>query len=130
MQRWLFKTEPTDYSLADLAREKQTVWSGVSNAMARIHLRKVVRGDPILIYHTGKEKSIVGVMKALADSIENGADVTVEVVFVKEFASPVSLALIRSRKEFAEWDLVRNSRLSVMPVTSENWKLIEQLAGE
>lgn len=128
MQHWLFKTEPSAYSIDNLARDKQTRWDGVSNAMARIHLRKVRKGDRIFIYHTGQEKSVVGIMKALADAELDDKDVTVQVAYIKKFTSPVSLATIREMPEFAQWDLVRNSRLSVMPVSPEIWRLIEQLA--
>jgi predicted RNA-binding protein with PUA-like domain len=134
MQRWLFKSEPSDYSISDLKRNRRTIWSGIRNAMARIHLRSVARGDLILFYHTGEEKAVVGVMKAIrgpkADpASEDEKAVAVEVAFVKAFATPVTLAAIKADPVFAEFDLVRQTRLSVMPVSEKHWRRIEQLAG-
>lgn len=130
MQHWLFKTEPSDFSIDDLSRDRKTTWDGVSNAMARIHLRNVKKGDRIFIYHTGKEKSVVGIAKAAADADLQDKDVTVQVAFDTKFTSPVTLSTIRGRNEFAHWDLVRNSRLSVMPVSQEIWAEIMQLSGK
>ncbi len=133
MSRWLFKSEPSEYSLADLIRDGRTIWEGVSNALARIHLRSVKAGDRILFYHTGKEKSIVGEMVAAADArlahtSDDPDDMVVEVTAPKAFAIPVPLAAIRSNLEFRDFDLVRNSRLAVMPVSVRHWRMIEQLA--
>lgn len=135
MQRWLFKSEPSCYSIADLERDSQTVWNGISNAMARIHLRRVEPGDLILFYHTGNVRAVVGVMKANsgpmpdADSDDEKA-VAVQVSYIKAFREPVSLDQIRKEKEFATSDLLRQTRLSVLPVTEKQWQRIEQLAGE
>jgi predicted RNA-binding protein with PUA-like domain len=135
MQYWLFKTEPTAYSLADLKREKKALWTGVRNAMARIHLRNVRRGDKILLYHTGSEKAIVGVTKAVSGpqpdaTNDDPKSVAVEVEFLKEFAKPVTLSQIKKDRAFSQFGLVRNSRLSVMPVSEKEWRQIEQLTGE
>src|SRR3954468_260058 len=97
MQRWLFKSEPSAYSIADLKREGQTTWNGIRNAMARIHLRAVSRGDLILFYHTGSEKAVVGIMKAVSDckkdpDSDDPKAVAVEVMLSQVFATPVTLA--------------------------------------
>jgi predicted RNA-binding protein with PUA-like domain len=134
MALWLFKSEPSEYSLSDLMRDRRTTWDGISNALARIHLRAVKAGDRILFYHTGKEKAIVGEMVAATDAHRSQIsgdpkDVVVEVTAPKAFAMPVPLASIRKRPEFRDFDLVRNSRLSVMPVSERHWRLIEQLSA-
>ena len=123
MARWLFKQEPSCYSYADLERDGQTTWDGVSNALALIHLRKVRRGDRILLYHSGKEKAVVGEMKAIA-----AKDGMIEVAPVRRLERPVTLAELKSRRELANWELIRISRLSVMPVSDEQWRLIESLS--
>jgi predicted RNA-binding protein with PUA-like domain len=123
---WLFKTEPSDYSFVRLTREKRTLWTGVRNALALLHLRKVRKGDPILIYHTGKEKSVVGVAKALADA----KDDAVAVAAARALANPVPLSAIRADPAFRDFGLVRISRLAVMPVSEAEWKAILRLAGE
>lgn len=133
MARWLFKEEPDHYSYADLERDGSAVWDGVSNALARKHLRQVKSGDRILYYHTGKEKAIVGEMRASRDAFadpkgEDANAVAVEVQPVKRWNKPVALSQIKADKAFADWELVRISRLSVMPVSEAQWKRLEELA--
>ena len=130
---WLFKEEPTHYSYAELARDGKTTWTGVRNAVAQKHLRSVRKGDRIFFYHTGDEKSVVGVMKAAADAAPDPGDETgklyaVDVMPVRPLARPVTLKEIKADKFFAEFALVRVSRLSVMPVTDEQWERIEGLS--
>lgn len=132
MARWLFKEEPTHYSFADLQRDKRATWTGVSNALARQHLRLVKKGDRVLYYHTGKEKAIVGEMKVVTgpkpdpDSDDPKA-VVVEVAPVRAFVRAVSLATIKADEALADWELVRLPRLSVMPVTESQWRRVEEL---
>ena len=135
MAYWLFKEEPSHYSFDDLVRDKKTVWSGVANNLALKHLRAVKKGDRVFYYHTGDEKAVVGVMEvikgAYADPEEN--DDRLVVVHVKplaRLARPVTLAEIKSNPQLAHLPLVRISRLSVMPVTPEEWAEIERMAGE
>ncbi len=123
MTRWLFKEEPNCYSYANLERDKKAVWEGVTNALALKNLRQVRVGDQIVLYHTGKEKAVVGVMKAVA-----AKDGLVTVAPVRRLKRPVTLAELKSRKELASWELIRISRLSVMPVSDEQWQLIQTLA--
>ncbi|HEY7311797.1 MAG TPA: EVE domain-containing protein [Gemmataceae bacterium] len=134
MAFWLFKEEPTHYNFAQLQEEGRTVWDGVSNALARQHLRNVRRGDRVFCYHTGKEKAIVGVMRAVSDArIDPNADdpkeVLVDVEAVKLLPHPVSLARIKGDPQLADWDLVRLPRLSVMPVTEAQWRRVEELGA-
>ncbi|HYH66223.1 MAG TPA: EVE domain-containing protein [Urbifossiella sp.] len=134
MAFWLFKVEPGCYSYADLTRDKKTNWDGVSNAAAQKNLRAVAKGDRVFLYHTGDEKSVVGVMEVTVGPTpdpgdEAGKKVFVTVKPVKELAAPVSLATIKADPAFAGWDLVRLPRLSVMPVSAEQWARVEELAG-
>ena len=115
--KWLFKTEPTDYSFERLAKDRKTVWTGVKNALALQHLRKVKKGDEIAIYHTGSEKSVVGIARATADAKGDA----VELAPVKA-VTPRSLAAIKADPRFKDFPLVTFGRLSVMPVPDELWK--------
>src|ERR1700742_5192275 len=123
---WLFKEEPTHYGFDAFVKDKKTVWSGVKNPLAQKHLRSVEKGDRILYYHTGDEKSVVGVAKALGDAYPDPADAagkahSVEVEPVKKLAHPVTLKAIKADPWCKDFDLVRISRLSVMPVTDAQW---------
>lgn len=124
MARWLFKEEPSCYSYADLERDKKAVWDGVTNALALKNLRQVKVGDQVFLYHTGKEKAVIGEMKAIA-----AKDGVVTVAPVRRLKRPVTLAELKSRKELASWELIRISRLSVMPVSDDQWQLIQTLAA-
>jgi predicted RNA-binding protein with PUA-like domain len=119
--RWLFKTEPSDYSFEQLVKEKRTAWTGVKNALALGHLRAVRKGDEIAIYHTGDVKAVVGVAKAAADAKGDA----VEVVPVRS-AGPLTLAAIKADPLFKDLALVRMGRLSVMPVPDELWELLTE----
>jgi predicted RNA-binding protein with PUA-like domain len=127
---WLFKEEPANYNFDALVKDKKTVWSGVKNPVAQKHLHAVQKGDRIFYYHTGNEKAIVGIAKALADAYPDPNDASgkfavVDVGPVKKLARPVTLAEIKADPSFATFALVRISRLSVMPVTDAEWKRIE-----
>jgi len=131
---WLFKEEPENYSFDSLVKDTRTVWSGVRNPVAQQHLHAVKRGDRIFYYHTGKEKAIVGIAKALGDSYPDPADRTgkhavVEVGPVRKLRRPVTLAEIKADATFKTCPLVRISRLSVMPMTDAEWTRIQQMAG-
>jgi predicted RNA-binding protein with PUA-like domain len=130
MGRWLFKEEPDEYSFGDLERDGEVVWSGVKNPLAQKHLRAVAVGDEIFFYHTGTEKAVVGVMRVSAGPEPDPSDdsrVVVRVKPVRRLANPVPLSLIKADPMFAEWELVRITRLSVMPVPDGIWKRIEEL---
>jgi predicted RNA-binding protein with PUA-like domain len=131
---FLFKTEPSTYSYQDLTRDKRSVWDGVKNPVALKHLRTVSKGDRVLIYHTGDEKAVVGVMKAASDAYPDPKDKSgklhaVDVVPERKLSNPVTLKAIKADSRFADFALVRMSRLSVMPVTEAQWKAIEKMAG-
>jgi predicted RNA-binding protein with PUA-like domain len=130
---WLFKEEPTHYSYDSLVKDGKTTWTGVRNPLAQKHLRSVAKGDRIFFYHTGSEKSVVGIMKAIGPAYPDPADKSgklyaVDVEPVKKLAQPVTLAAIKADKAFASFPLVRMSRLSVMPVTEEEWARIEKMS--
>jgi predicted RNA-binding protein with PUA-like domain len=130
---WLFKEEPDHYSYDDLARDRRTSWTGVRNPLAQKHLRSVEKGDRIFFYHTGAQKAVVGIAKALGAAYPDPADKTgrlhaVDVGPVRKLATPVTLASIKADKSFASFPLVRMARLSVMPVTDDEWDRIENMA--
>ena len=130
---WLFKEEPSNYSFDALVKDKKTVWSGVKNPLAQKHLRSVKKGDAIFYYHTGDEKSVIGIARAMGDAYADPNDKTgkaavVDVAPVKKLARPVTLAEIKADPAFKDFALVRISRLSVMPVSDAEWRRIEKLA--
>lgn len=131
---WLVKEEPSNYSYDDLARDGQTSWTGVRNPLAQKHLRSIRKGDRIFFYHTGNEKSVVGMARAAGNAYPDPADKTgklyaVDVEAVKKLPVPVTLAAIKADKAFASFPLVRMARLSVMPVSDDEWKRIEGMAS-
>jgi predicted RNA-binding protein with PUA-like domain len=131
-KRWLFKTEPSEYSYDDLEREKKAVWDGVNNNLALKNLREVRLGDVILIYHTGNEKAVVGIAEAVSEPYPDptGNDETQVVVNLKpkrRLAKPVTLNEIKANESLREFDLVRLPRLSVMPVTGEHWEALQEM---
>jgi predicted RNA-binding protein with PUA-like domain len=133
MNNWLFKEEPTHYSFDDFAKDKKAVWSGVRNPVAQRNLRSVKKGDRVFYYHTGDERSVVGIAKALGDAYPDPDDASgkafvVDIGPVRKLARPVTLKEIKADKAFADFPLVRISRLSVMPVTDAQWARIEKLA--
>ena len=132
--RWLFKSEPSGYSFQRLQQDKKTVWDGVKNNLALKHLCGVKKGDWILIYHTGDEKSAVGVAQALSAAYpdpgkENPKLVVVDVKPIEPLSRPVTLAEMKANPKLARFDLLRLPRLSVMPVSEEQWRIIEEMAG-
>ena len=131
---WLVKEEPTNYSFDDLTRDGRTSWTGVRNPLAQKHLRSIRKGDRIFFYHTGNEKSVVGIARAGGNAYPDPADKTarlyaVDVEPVKKLPAPVTLAAIKADKAFASFPLVRMARLSVMPVSDDEWKRIELMAS-
>jgi predicted RNA-binding protein with PUA-like domain len=134
MAQWLVKEEPEHYPYDQLVKDRQTVWAGVKNPLAQKHLRAIRKGDRIFYYHTGKEKAIVAIASAASDAYPDPKDATkksfvVDVAPVKKLARAVTLAEIKADGAFAGFPLVRMSRLSVMPVTDQEWARIEGMAG-
>jgi predicted RNA-binding protein with PUA-like domain len=127
MAHWLFKQEPSCYSFENLVADGSTTWDGVANAVAQKHLRNTKKGDRVFFYHTGNEKAVVGIMELASDPSPDPNDekmVVVSVKPVKKLKNPVTLAAIKADEDFASWELVRISRLSVMPVSDAIWKKI------
>jgi predicted RNA-binding protein with PUA-like domain len=119
---YLLKTEPTVYSFADLQRDQTTIWDGVTNPVAVKNLRGMKPGDQLVIYHTGDEKSAVGTASVV--SIETGDPKNPQIMIKvgKPIAKPVSLSEIKANKLFKESPLVRQGRLSVVPLTQEQYR--------
>jgi predicted RNA-binding protein with PUA-like domain len=131
---WIVKTEPTSYAWGDLAREGRSVWDGVRNAQALIHLRAMREGDRVLVYHSGDQKALVGLAHVARGPYADPAAgdpklVVVDLVPDRPLPKPVSLATIKADGRFGDLALVRQGRLSVMPVTATQWKALLKLAG-
>jgi predicted RNA-binding protein with PUA-like domain len=124
---YLLKTEPSEYSFADLQRDKVTVWDGVSNPVAVKNLRGMKPGDKLVIYETGDHKSAVGTASVVSVDASNPKNPAVEIKAGKRIAKPVTLGEIKSNKLFRDSPLVRIGRLSVVPLTEPQYKF---LAGD
>ena len=131
MAYWLMKSEPSSYSWDDLVRDGGTMWDGVRNNAARLHLRAMKAGDQAFFYHSMDERAVVGIMKIAGIGQPDGEDgswVKVPVEPVRPFGKPVRLAAIKAEPRLAKMELIRQSRLSVAPVREEEWKLILEMA--
>jgi len=117
--QYLLKTEPSVYSFADLEKEKSTIWDGVTNPVAVKNLRSMQRGDKLVIYHTGEEKRAVGIATVESVDTSDAKLPKVRIVVEKAIRKPRSLAEVKANKLFADSPLVRQGRLSVVPLTSE-----------
>jgi len=129
MSYWLLKTEPSTYSYDDLVRDTKTTWDGVSNNTALRNIRSMAKGDLAFIYHTGDEKTIIGIAEVISGPYpdQKAKDPRLVVIDLKpkeKLKSPVSLSAIKSLKEFSDFALVRIPRLSVVPVTAAQWKTL------
>ncbi|MCU0491778.1 MAG: EVE domain-containing protein [Chloroflexaceae bacterium] len=130
---WLLKTEPDNYNFADLERDTTTVWDGVANNAALKHMRAMQPGDMALIYHTGDERQAVGLAEVTTAAYpdpkgDNAALVVVDVTSLRRLPQPVTLAAIKADPFFADFALVRQGRLSVVPVTAEQWQRLLAMA--
>ncbi len=128
---WLVKEEPENYSFAKFLSDKTTVWAGVKNPVAQRNLKEMKKGDRVFFYHTGKEKAVVGtatVSKTAYPDPKTANLVVVELAAGKALKRPVTLAEIKADKRFKEMPLVRIPRLSVQPVTDEQWDMIEAIS--
>ncbi len=133
-QYWLLKTEPDVYSFADLVREGRTVWDGVANNVALKHIRTMQSGDLALIYHTGEERQAVGLAQVVSDPYPDPKQddprlVVVDVAPLQPLPQPITLAVIKADPFFADFALVRQGRLSVVPVTAAQWERLLAMAG-
>ena len=129
MAHWLLKSEPDCYSYDDLLRDGSTAWDGVVNALARKHLRAFTVGDTAFYYLTGTVKAVVGIASVTQVALDEAGQALVTIVPKASFDTPVTLAAIKADRGFAEWELVRNSRLSVMPVPAALWAKLMAMAG-
>jgi len=121
---YLLKTEPTVYSFADLEREKVTVWDGVTNPAAVKHLREMKTGDRLVIYETGDHKSAMGTATVVSVDAADPKNPQVKIKVGKVLAKPVTLAEVKANKLFADSPLVRQGRLSVVPLSKEQYKFL------
>ncbi|HZP22808.1 MAG TPA: EVE domain-containing protein [Terriglobales bacterium] len=121
---YLLKTEPSEYSFADLERDKQTIWDGVSNPVALKHLREMKPGERLIIYETGDHKSAVGTAEVVSVDPSDPKNPRVKIKAGKPLAKSVSLADIKANKLFADSPLVRQGRLSVVPLTAAQYKAL------
>jgi predicted RNA-binding protein with PUA-like domain len=133
--RWIVKTEPSSYSWADLERDGRTVWDGVKNAQALIHLRAMREGDQVLVYHSGDQKALVGLARVARGpypdpKLDDPKLVVIDLAAERALVRPVPLAEIKASGKFAQLALVRQGRLSVMPASAAEWKGLLGLAGE
>jgi len=126
MNYWLVKQEPSTYSYDNLEREKKTVWDGVHNNLALKHIRGMKKGDKALFYHTGEEKQAVGIIEIISDPYPNPKEsdkrfVVIDVKPVSRLKRPVTLEEMKKDLKFKDWELLKISRLSVMPVPKNLW---------
>jgi len=121
---YLLKTEPSEYSFADLQRDRETIWDGVSNPVALKHLRAMKPGERLVIYETGERKSAVGTASVLQVDATDAKNPRVKIKAGKALARAVSLAEVKANKLFADSPLVRQGRLSVVPLSKEQYKFL------
>lgn len=119
---YLLKTEPSEYSFADLSRDKETVWDGVSNPVALKNLRGMAQGDKLVVYETGSMKSAVGTASVVSVQAGDGKEPRVKIKAAQPLPRAVPLAELKAQKLFAESPLVRQGRLSVVPLTEEQYR--------
>ena len=136
MAHWLMKTEPEEFSWDDQVKRgsKGESWTGVRNFTARGHMKEMKKGDQAFFYHTGDEKQVVGIVEVIKEAYpdptdEKGVFKTLDVKAVKPVPKPVTLAAIKAEPRLKDMALVKYSRLSVQPVTAEQWKIVCHMAG-
>jgi predicted RNA-binding protein with PUA-like domain len=135
MAKWLLKSEPGTYAFADLEREGRTVWDGVRNNTAALHLKAMKKGDEALFYHSGEDRQVVGIAKIVTEHFPDKTDpagrfVAVEIAPVRQVKTPVTLAQMKAEPALADMAMIRLSRISVSPVAEAEWKTILKMAGE
>ena len=121
---YLLKTEPSEYSFADLKRDNETIWDGVSNPVALKHLRAMKPGDRLIIYETGDNKSAIGSATVISAVVSDPKNPRVKIKAGKPLPKPVTLAEIKANKLFADSPLVRQGRLSVVPLSEEQYRVL------
>jgi len=136
MNYWLAKQEPSGprgYNVLQLQKDKKTMWDGVHNNLALKHIRNMKKDDLVFFYHTGDERQVVGIMSVISNPYSNPEEenkrfVVVDVKFKKLLKTPVTLDSIKKQKKFKDWELLRISRLSVMPVPKIIWDYIIKMS--
>lgn len=135
MNYWLLKTEPETFSWSDAVQEKRSMWDGVRSYAARRHLSQMKKGDQAFLYHSGKERSIIGVVDVVSDPYQDPTAMdakgwlAIDVAAAHMLPRPISLADIKANPEFKDFFLVRQGRLSVFPVSSKQWKDLLAMAS-
>lgn len=134
MAYWLVKSEPSVYSWDQLVNEKQTCWSGIRNYAARLHMRNMKKGDEVFFYHSNEGTDIVGIAKVVKEHYPDPTTnderwEAVDIAAVKKLKNPVSLEQIKKEKSLSNMALVRISRLSLQPVTADEWETILKLSN-
>ena len=134
MAYWLIKSEPEVYSWDQLVKDKQTRWDGIRNYAARLHLRTMKKGDEIFYYHSNKGTEIIGIATVTKEAYpdptsSDPAWYAIDIKPLKKLTKPVSLEQIKKEKKLSVMSLVRISRLSVQPVTQDEWKIIMKMGG-
>ena len=135
MAYWLVKSEPSTYSFDQLQKDGNTVWDGVRNYAARIHLRSMKKGDQVFFYHSNEGTEIVGIAKVAKEAYQDPTTdddrwSAVDLKPVRKLKKPVTLETIKKDKRLANMALVRIGRLSSQPVTDKEWEVVLELAGE
>jgi predicted RNA-binding protein with PUA-like domain len=135
MAYWLVKSEPNKYAFSELQRDGKTVWDGVRNNAAALHLKAMKLGDEVLYYHSREGLEVVGVAKVVKESFLDPSDpagrfVAVELAPVRPLPKPVTLAQMKATPAVAGLEMIRQGRLSVSPVRPEEWTAILKMAGE
>ena len=136
MNYWLAKQEPSGprgYNILQLQKDKKTIWDGVHNNLALKHIRNMKKNDLVFFFHTGDERQVGGIMSVISEPYpnpkeENKRFVVVDVKFKKLLKTPVTLDTIKKQKKFKNWELLRISRLSVMPVPKIIWDEIIKMS--
>jgi predicted RNA-binding protein with PUA-like domain len=134
MKYWLVKTEPETYGWRDLEAKEEDIWDGVRNYQARNYMKEMEAGDPVLVYHSGKSREIVGLAKVSASAYPDPSDkenkgwVSVNLSAQKPLSVPVALARIKEEDALQEMALLKQSRLSVMPLTQSEFEYILKIA--
>lgn len=131
---WLLKTEPNEYSYTDLEKENIAVWDGVKNALALKNMRTMLPGEEVFIYHTGKERRIMGVAQVANTAypdpkLTDIKRLVIDIRAVRKLPEPITLAQIKQDEKFAGFELIRLPRLSIVPVLPQYWQRLLEMAG-
>ena len=129
---WLLKTEPNEYSYTDLEKEGTTVWDGVKNGLALKNMRAMLRGEEVFIYHTGKERRIMGIAQVVSTAypdpkLNEVKRLVIDIRAVRKLAEPITLAQIKQDEQFTGFDLLRLPRLSIVPVLPQHWQRLLEM---